>query len=247
MKKLLILLLCLVLCFSACGTEQPEQNPNPPEVPSENPSQEQEQPPKQETLFEYEMYPVKTWVSSIGTPWAQVAIAITNVSSENLYFDSASVDLETETGTLFATQNYISAYPQVIAPSETAYYYEEIMLDSTPEGQLYDNWHVSVAPAMVEQIQFPVSDVTISADSFGYIKAIGRVENTTSEEQSLVLVSVMLFNAENLPIGHMFTYVDLAPNDKMGFECSGMSIPSDITIEDVASYVAVAYPQQYQF
>lgn len=246
MKKLLILLLCFVLCLSACGTEEPQQNVEQPETSSENATEEQEQ-PQEETLFEYELYPVKTWTNSIGTSWAQVVIGITNISSKNLYLDSASVDLETEGGSLFATQSYISAYPQVIAPSETAYYYEEIMLDSAPEGQLYDNWHISVVPATVEQIQFPVTDVTVTADSFGYLKAIGRVENTTSEEQSLILVSIMLFDAENAPIGHMFNYVDLAPNDKMGFECSSLSLPDNITIEDVTSYVAVAYPHQYQF
>lgn len=247
MKKLLILLLCFVFCFSACGTEEPQTNVEPPETSSENASEEQEQQHEEETPFEYKLFPVKTWTNSIGTSWAQVVIGITNVSSENLYLDSASVDLETEDGSLFATQSYINAYPQVIAPSETAYYYEEIMLDSAPEGQLYDNWHISVAPATVEQIQFPVTDVTVTADSFGYLKAIGRVENTTSEEQSLILVSIMLFDAENVPIGHMFNYVDLAPNDKMGFECSSLSLPDDITIEDIASYVAVAYPHQYQF
>ena len=248
MKKLFIFFLCFVLCLSACGTEVPEQPEIPMQPSFENFFEEpDEEPSKPEDFFTYEAYPVKTWTSSIGTPWAQVVLKVTNILSENLYLNSSSIDLETETGALFATQNYINAYPQIIAPGESAYYYETIMLDSEPPEELIGNWHINVQSAAVEQIQFPVTDVTISSNNYGYIKAIGRVENTTSEQQNFVLVSIMLFDAKDAPIGHMFTYVDLGANDKMGFECSGTSLPPDVTVDAIASYVAVAYPQQYQF
>ena len=247
MKKFLILLLCFVLCLSACETEEPQPNAEPPETSSENVSEGQEQQHKEETPFEYKLYPVKTWTNSIGTSWAQAVMSITNTSDYNLYLSSSSsLDLETKSGALFATRNYVTAYPQIIAPGETGYYYEEFALDSVPEGELNPNWHLTIEPATVEQIQFPVTDVTISADNLGYIKAIGRVENTTEEKQSIVFISIMLFNAENKPIGHMFTFVELAPKDKKGFECSSFTLPDDISIDDVVSYTAVAYKQQYQ-
>ena len=250
MKKLLILFLCLVICLSACGSNEPEEILSPESSSSqEEIPKAEEKPTTPKETFTYEIYPVKTWVNSIGTPWAQAIIAITNTADYNLYLSSfsSSLDLETASGSLFATQNSVNAYPQVIAPGETGYYYEEFILNSLPEGELNPNWHLTIEPATVEQIRFPVSDVTLSADSCGYIKAIGRVENTTEEEQSLVFISVMLFDAENKPIGHMATFVDLAPKDKKGFECSALSLPDDISLDDVASYAVVAYNQQYQF
>ncbi len=254
-KKLLMLLFCLIVCLSACGNNEPSEIPFPEsyasqeEIPAAKPEipKVEEKPAQPKNDFTYKKYPVKIWVNSLGTPWAQAIFSITNTSDHNLYLSSSSLDLETESGALVATRNYIGAYPQIIAPGETGYYYEEFALDSVTEGELNSNWHLSVESATVKQVKFPVTDIVLSEDNFGFIKAIGRVENPTGETQSLVFISIMLFDAENNPIGHMFTFVELAPNDKKGFECSSFTLPDDISIDDVASYTAVAFKRQYQY
>ena len=252
MKKILALILCVCLVFalSACGSDSNEADANSNSnsvlqpVSSEN---EVTKEPEINPSCQYTVYPVKVWASSIGTPWAQVIIEVLNDGNCNLYLNSISVDFENASGALFATQSYINAYPQIIAPGETAYYYEEVMLDNAPSSDLTALPHLDIEAATVEKIQFPISDLSVSADAYGYIKAIGRVENTTAEEQNLVKVAVMFYDENNEIIGIAFTYVDIAAGDKVGFEVSGLSLPSDVTIDRIASYTAVAYPEQYQF
>lgn len=250
MKKVLALILCLALALSACGS-----NSNEAELSSNSSSVSQSASNEDEIAKEPEIipschntvYPVKVWTNSIGTPWAQVIIEVLNDGNCSLYLNSISVDFEDASGALFATKNYINAYPQIIAPGETAYYYEEVMFDVAPASELTALPHLDIEAATVEQIQFPISDLSVSADAYGYIKAIGRVENTTAEEQKLVKVAVMFYDSYNELIGIAFTYVDIAAGDKVGFEVSGMSLPKDVTIDRIASYTAVAYPEQYQF
>lgn len=260
MTKLIAILLCMMMLLSACGTEPQDsfsENTSESQTSSSqsflssssSSSSKMPESSKEENKepYSYKFYPVKTWTNSIGISYAQVVFEITNTSNYDLYLGSADVELETENGSLFAVQNYINAYPQIISPGENAYYFESIMLDSAPEGILYDVWNIKHAQSKVPKIQFPVTDVKISSDSFGYIKAIGRVENTSNVDQSLVYVSVMLFDENNVPIGHTFTFVDVAANDTKGFECMFLNTSNDININSVASYTVVAYPNQFNY
>jgi predicted glycoside hydrolase/deacetylase ChbG (UPF0249 family) len=51
-----------------------------------------------------------------------------------------------------------------------------------------------VKEATVDCIRYETSDVTISDEEFGGIKVTGRVENTTDEDGSLVVVAVFLYD-----------------------------------------------------
>lgn len=248
MKKLFAILFCFVMFFSACVSESPVENTEPSFTEKETALQEnQEEPSENDYYYEYADLGVTTWTDSIGTCWAQVAVEIYNAGKYDLFLNSSSVDLETASGSLFATQNYIGPCPQVISPGEYAYYIETIMLDSAPEEELFTNWHLDICGSVTEKILFPVTDIKFSTDKYTDLKVIGRVENTTSKEQTLIEVCIIALDENNSVLTKLSTYVDIAPNDKVGFECYGLAMPDGITADDVAAYIVYAFPHQYQF
>ena len=190
-----------------------------------------------------------TWVNSIGTTWVQIIVEITNDGTKDLYLGSGTCDLEDASGALVKSVSLVSEYPEVLAPGEKGYMYEETMLDGPVEGELTVVPRVDVKEAKVACIRLAVSDIAVSDDSFGGVKVRGRVENTTDKDQSLVNVVAFLYGADGKLIATVNTILldTLAAGDKMGFEMSGFSLPDTVNAAAVASYEVYAYPTQFQF
>lgn len=190
-----------------------------------------------------------TWVNSIGTTWVQVIVEITNDGTKDLYLGSGNCDLEDSSGKLIKSMTMLSEYPEVLAPGEKGYMYEETTLDEPVEGELTVLPRPNVQEAKVACIRLAVSDVEVSDDKYGDIKIMGRVENTTNKDQSLVQVSALLYGSDGKLIGIAFTYVmdTLKPGDKVGFEMGGFSLPDTVNASAVANCVVYAYPTQFQF
>ena len=188
------------------------------------------------------------FTDSIGTIWCQVIAEIENTGDTDLYLSSVSYDLEDGNGKLIASKSLVPAYPQVISPGEKAYMYEETTLDNEVSGKATVIPRPSAAPASVANIRFITTDVELSSDRYGSLKALGRVENNTGEDSELTYVVVILKNGEGTPIGQMSTIINgLAAGEKVGFQASAFSLPEDITLDDVAGYDVYAYPLQMQF
>lgn len=241
MKKVIVLLLCFVICLSGCGNEEPERVPNQNTIVIE--------PQQPETAADYEttVYPVKTWVNSIGSPYAQIIVGVKNTGTANLYLSAGDIDLENSDGSLFSVVNLVSVFPEIIAPGETAFYYEEVLLDAPADSELTAIPHIDVEEAYIDMIRYPVTDVTVDETGYGEIKVIGRVENNTNEDQTMLYVSAMLFDSNGDPLGHVFNILNVAAGEKVGFECVSLSLPEEVSVSDVASYSVVAYPMQFQF
>lgn len=192
---------------------------------------------------------VKTWTNNIGSTWVQTIVEITNNGTANLYLSSSSYDLEDASGNLVSSNKYVSVFPNVLAPGEKGYMYEETTLDESVEGELTVLPHLSIEEATVDLIRLPITDVELSEDTYNRVKMIGRVENTSDEVQSFVYVVAFLYNSEGECIGQLLTTLtdDLAVGDKIGFEMTEFSLPDDITTDIIADYVIYAYPSQYQF
>jgi hypothetical protein len=144
----------------------------------------------------------------------------------------------------------VSVFPEVIAPGEKAYYYEETTQDSLTEAiDLVILPRAEAVAATIDLIRYEVTDVTITDTDYFGPKAVGRVENTTDEAQTMVYITVILFDAADNPIGVLMTIRtdELAPGDKVGFEATSLSMPDSITAADVARFEAYSYPLQFQF
>lgn len=254
-KKILafILAACLMVPLFACGNsgvENESKNPsdsaeNTPEI-TPDPTKE----PENKEAYEITYSSVKTYTNSIGTTYAQVIVEIENTGTVDLYLSSGSYDLENADGKLIASSSMASTYPEVVSPGEKAYMYEENMLDDPVEGELTVLPRPDVKKAKVENVRYSVSDVEIASDKYGWLKAIGRVENTTEkDEDGMIYVVIILKDANETPIGQIFTIImeDLAAGSKIGFEATAISLPDDVTENSVASYDVFAYPMQMQF
>jgi len=251
------LALLLALSLSACGSsaktstsETAETKPVESQASSAQETAVASAESAQSESADYEITSSKavTWVDSIGSPWVQIITEISNTGTKNLYLSTGACDLEDSTGALVASESMVSAYPDVLAPGEKGYLYEETILDAPVDGELTVVPREDVKEAKVELIRFPVTDDKISTDNYGNIKMLGRIENTSGAEQKMIYIVAFLYDANNSCIGQMFTITDsLAAGEKAGFEMSSMSLPKDITADSIDHYVVYAYPTQYQF
>ncbi len=255
MKKHSLLALCLVLAlaFAACGGtgagSSPASQPQQADAPSAAASEPSEPAAQEETAYEITYSSARAYTNSIGTTWMQAIAEIENTGSADLYLSSGAYDVEDAGGGLVKSGSMVSTFPDVIAPGEKGYLYEETTLDEPVEGELTLLPRPSVDKAKVECIRYALSDLELSTGDFGDLKARGRVENTSSEASSMTYIVLVLKNAEGQPIGLMFTILseELAAGDKIGFEMSAFALPDDVTEETIASYEAFAYPMQMQF
>lgn len=261
-RKIFALLTAFVMLMSmtACGGNSESGNaganePNDTSVSIGNTSQstekepEQPEPPKED--YEVTYSNARAYTNSIGTTWVQAIVEIENTGSENLYLSSGAYDLEDADGSLIASQSMVSTFPDVIAPGEKGYMYEETTLDEySGDGNLKIIPRPDVKAAKVDLIRYNISDITVKDDQFSGVKVMGRIENQTSESTDGMVYIVAFFrNAEGTPIGSAFTILteDVGAGDKIGFEFSGLSLPDDVTADAITSYDVIAYPMQMQF
>ena len=176
-------------------------------------------------------------------------VPVTNTGDRNLYMGSGTMDLEDESGHLVDSESLVSFYPEVLAPGETGWYYEETTLDSAPASELSVVPHVDIKEAKVECIRYEASDIAFTDEQFGGLKATGRITNTTAEDGSLVHVVLFLFDAEENLVGQTFTILDgdLKAGDTMGFSTSTFGTNDAVNVDTVTGYRLFAYPEQFQF
>lgn len=252
MKKKLSLFLVPVIALSltACGgPAAPSSSPATPATSGAVSTPETEV-TQESVAYEVTYSNARTWTDSIGSTWVQTIVEIENTGTENLYLGSGAYDLEDGEGTLIAAQTSVSAFPDVIAPDEKGYLYEETTLDNyAQEGTLTVKPRPDVKEATVDLIRYDVTDVSVSDDTYLGVNVLGRVENNTDETGSLVYVTAFFYDANNTMIGSAFTILteDLAPGSQIGFEITSFSLPDDVTAESIAQTVVYAYPMQMQF
>ncbi len=207
-------------------------------------------PPAPDPVMAYEIVDNDNWIitNSIGTKYMMGAVTVKNTGTTNLYLSSGTFDIEDASGALIDSNRYISASPQVIAPGETAVYFEEMMFDKgSADGVYHIVPTIQAEEAKVDLIRCPVTDVSFTDSYFGGVEVVGRVENTTGQEQSMLNVDVVLYDAAGNVLSVMSTYTsNVAPGAKIGFNTSSI-FQRNLKAADIASYAVYAYPTQYNF
>ena len=253
MKKLFALTLVLVLALlcAACGSEPsaPAEDINPSEPAAASEIFPEPAEPAGEADYEITYAKTNAWTDSTDSVWTQTIVEFTNTGSKNLLMNPCSYDLEDASGKLVESQRPALCYPNVLAPGEKGYLYNEAILDGPVEGDLTVLPHEQIEEAWVDLIRLEVSEVELSSDDFGSILIRGKIENTTGEEWKLVDVVAILYDAEGSCVALADTiFTDpIAPGEKRDFELSTLFIPEDITIDTIANAVVYAYPPQMQF
>lgn len=186
--------------------------------------------------------------NSIGTTWIQCYTIVKNTGNTNLYLDSSKYDIETSSGELVDTIKYVSAYPQVIAPGETAVYYEETVFEGDLSKQHRLIPKLDIKKADVDLISLPVSDVKMTTNDYGYAKVVGRYENNTDEKQTSIRVSVAFYDQSGDLLAIDYTSVDgVSPGEKDSFEILYSTDYFGFDTSKVKNIVVNCFPYQYQF
>ncbi|MBP3851012.1 MAG: hypothetical protein J6D36_00525 [Erysipelotrichaceae bacterium] len=192
---------------------------------------------------------VASWQDSIDSIWVQIIVPVENTGEGNLYLEDATMDLENKDGELVDSVTYVSAYPQIVKPGETAYYYEETILDTDELEDLTVVPHINVKEATVDCVRYKTSDVKVKDKSYGGISVTGRVENNSEKDSDFTNVVILMYNKKGQMIASCYTILSdtLKSGEKIGFSMNSVAIPKDITAKDVDHYDIYAYPSQYQF
>jgi hypothetical protein len=177
---------------------------------------------------------------------------IENTGNVPIYFKSGTCEVVDANGGLIDIFQNVNVYPSIADPGECVYYYttESFDIDEYTRAGMDD---ILIKPdgdiAKNENIRYDVTDVTLRDEEYFGIKAIGRVENNTSETGNLVTVAVVLFDSSDKPIGVLTDILtdELTPGRQVSFEASDLILPDDLTAASVDHYEAFAYPLQYQF
>lgn len=263
MKKIVSFLLILLLIFlAACGSNSSDTAQDTSSVsnsaaesgevssaPADTAEVSAEPAVASADPYEITYTNCRMYQDSIGSIWGQTIVEITNTGDHPLYLGSASYDLEDASGSLVAAQSYVSVFPDVLNPGEKGYLYEETILDQADLDAEYTVIpHLTIEPAKIDCIRYDVSELSLVEEEYLGPKVMGRVENSTEEDGTMVYVTAILYNAENTPSGIIFTILDSIPaGEKIGFEATAYSLPDDVTADQVASYTVYAYPTQFQF
>ena len=189
----------------------------------------------------------EVWTDSINSKWIRIAVPVKNTGNVNLYLSSSSFDVENKDGEIVDTIDYVSAYPQVLKPGETAYYYEETLYEGKDVKDLKVVGEAEAEKATVDCIRYAISEDKIKTDEFGETKLLGRVENVTDLDGSEVYITVNFFDKDGKFLSQQFEILDndLKAGAKKGFETICDSF--DLKASDVGSYEVYAFPYQYQF
>lgn len=185
-----------------------------------------------------------------GTIWVDVSLEITNTGTANLYLSDGAFDIEDSSGGLLETYDMVSIVPNVIEPGETAYLYGCTTADNITDvnGTYVAVPKFEAAEATIDRVRFPVTDVTMTDADYGtYIDIIGRVENTSDEDESMINIYFVFFDTSGEVICMTSTYAEANAGEKSSFDTSTMTEARDVTTSQIGSYEAYAYPLDFQF
>ena len=191
--------------------------------------------------------------NSIGDYEYHGIIEITNTGKSNLYLGECKFNLEDNGGHLLQVDTFISTCPDIIAPGEKGYFYNGLGSTTIDEGvslangiKLVPEMEVKVADDPI--VDYEVSDTSMKKGSIGEMKIVGRVENKTSEEDSLLYIEAILYDAKGKVLAITGTNItDLKPNSKTGFEISTGFIDDTVKPEQIKSFKVIARKASIQF
>ena len=259
MKKLFILLLsvCLLLCLCACdrnaasaSAEAPESTAATELLPQENPestaaesSDESVSEEVREDILPINYASALSYRDESGVIRVLGIAWVVNTTDAPLALPACTMDFTDINGNIVCSADSVAAYPPVIAPNESAYYYEKL------EPDLADTCDLTLSltvpePTAADVIRYEVGEITINDSPYGGLVLSSQVTNTTGETGELVCVAVVLFGEFDEPLAVVQTVLmePLAAGQTVDFYIEDFLLPAELTSDAVTSVQAFAYP-----
>ena len=173
-------------------------------------------------------------------------VEITNTGTTNLELGDCIFDFEDNDGHLLMSDDYLNAYPKVIAPGEKGYFFTN--LSGIDDSVSMDNGFNFVPSYKVSEskknaVRYEVTDTDLRDDDYKGVKVTGRITNNTSQDESSCYVFVIFRDADGNPLSIERTYADdLAAGETKSFEISTAISAITLQASDIDSYEVIACP-----
>lgn len=268
MKRLfsLISALCLLLCLCACdsapiqNTTSTDSSSTAPSKTTAEPSTEPSTEPTADATTEapistapqgvYELgaCSVRTYRDENGTIWAMGIAEITNTCNKPLYLNYGAFELRNSADEIVMTADAVAAYPQILLPGESGYYFEVVEPDLPDTETLTLNVTPDVCETEAESIRYTVTDTRLKDSPYGGLELWGKVENTTASNGELVCIAAVLLDAEDKPLGLLTTVLpeQLKAGTASEFNLDSFMLPAELKTAEVAQTLIFAFPLQEQ-
>lgn len=191
--------------------------------------------------------------NTLGKNICSCIVEIENTGKVDLYLDDAVFDFEDKDGNLLATYStLISCDPERISKGEKGYFY----CNSAPvAGNIDENTEYIFSPKLkVEKSKYDIIEYEISETSISEGRhsseytVIGRINNITDEDDSMVWLCCVLYRDDGTPIAASGTNIlDLRAGETRSFDIKGIELSEwNIEMYEIADYKVYAFKSQYQ-
>lgn len=258
-RMVLISLLCALLVLCACA---PESEPTEPaastsaapssEAPASSEPSTQESSNASEntepTVISYEITDqrLNVYRNRAEEFWGQVITAVTNTGEVPIYLENASFRISDAEKKSAASDTTLSAYPQIVAPGETGYYYAETYLETESADGLSLEFTPQISAFSQQPVNYTVEDALLQDSRYGGMELRVTVSNATAQDTRRYCVAVLLFDGQGTLLGQFYDVpsVKIPAGGSQVLELSSYMLPETVTTEQVADYRILAYELQ---
>lgn len=257
-RSILILLACVLALLCACAAKPEPTEPQgsssaAPSEPSSEPapSTEESGSASSETepataSFEVTDRRLNVYRNRAEEFWGQVITAVQNTGDAPIYLQDSTFHITDAEGKSLASDTTVSAYPQIVAPGETGYYYAETYLETESAEGLTLEFTPQVSVSAQQKVEYTVENPDLQDSRYGGMELRVTLSNSTAQDTRHYCVAVLLFDAEGKLLGQFYDVpsVKVPAGGSAVLELSSYMLPDTVTKAEIADYRILAYELQ---
>lgn len=257
-RSILILLACVLALLCACAAKPEPTEPQgsssaAPSEPSSEPVPSTEEsssaPSKTEpptTSFKVTDQRLNVYRNRAEEFWGQVIAAVQNTGDAPIYLQDSTFHITDAEGKSLASDTTVSAYPQIVAPGETGYYYAETYLETESAEGLMLEFTPQVSVSAQQAVAYTVENPDLQDSRYGGMGLRVTLSNSTAQDTRHYCVAVLLFDAEGKLLGQFYDVpsVKVPAGGSAVLELSSYMLPDTVTKAEIADYRILAYELQ---
>lgn len=257
-RSILILLACVLALLCACAAKPEPTEPQgsssaAPSEPSSEPVPSTEEsssaPSKTEpptASFKVTDQRLNVYRNRAEEFWGQVISAVQNTGDAPIYLQDSTFHITDAEGKSLASDTTVSAYPQIVAPGETGYYYAETYLETESAEGLTLEFTPQVSVSAQQAVTYTVENPDLQDSRYGGMELRVTLSNSAAQDTRHYCVAVLLFDAEGKLLGQFYDVpsVKVPAGGSAVLELSSYMLPDTVTKAEIADYRILAYELQ---
>lgn len=257
-RSILILLACVLALLCACAAKpEPTEPQGSSSAASSEPSSEpvpsteesSSAPSKTEpptASFKVTDQRLNVYRNRAEEFWGQVIAVVQNTGDAPIYLQDSTFHITDAEGKSLASDTTVSAYPQIVAPGETGYYYAETYLETESAEGLTLEFTPQVSVSAQQAVSYTVENPDLQDSRYGGMELRVTLSNSTAQDTRHYCVAVLLFDAEGKLLGQFYDVpsVKVPAGGSAVLELSSYMLPDTVTKAEIADYRILAYELQ---